>query len=83
MMPNASTKALQAVFDGLEGTPLLASTIQDHLICDRKGCLATVEELNTLMPADPVKIKIDYIRVLARLRSKDGASYTLNYCFKY
>ncbi len=82
MMPSASTKALQGVFDNLKGTALLASTIDDHLICNRKGCFASFEELDSLMPADPVKIKIDYVRVLARLQSRDGAAYTLNYCFR-
>jgi hypothetical protein len=82
MMENPSTQNLQDVLDGLAGTNLLKSTIDDHLICNQKGCFATPEELNDPMPSDPVRIKVEYIRVLARLKNKEGDHFTLNYCFK-
>ncbi|MEH6522590.1 hypothetical protein [Sulfitobacter sp.] len=82
MMPSPSTANLQKVLDELVGSDLLRNTIRDHSINNTKHCFATPEEINSPMPSEPHRIKVDYIRVLARLTDSAGAAFTFNYCFR-
>jgi hypothetical protein len=82
MMPSPSTANLQKVLDELVGSDLLRDIIRDHNINNTKHCFATPEEINSAMPSEPRRIKVDYTRVLARLTNNEGTAFTFNYCFR-
>ena len=82
MMPSPSTANMKKVLDELVGSELLKNTIRDHSINNTKHCFATPEEINNPMPNEPHRIKVDYIRVLARLTDCAGTPFTFNYCFR-
>ena len=53
--------------------------VDDHQETMRRGCLCTVEELNIQMPNRPVRVKMDYIRVLLMVTDRNGDQEILAY----
>lgn len=53
--------------------------VDDHLETQRRGCLCTVETLDVQMPNKPVRVKMDYIRVLLHVADSSGKAEILSY----
>jgi hypothetical protein len=63
---------LQIALNTVPDPVFRAKLINDHQETMRRGSLCTVEELNVQMPNKPVRVKMDYIRVLLHVSDRNG-----------
>lgn len=76
-METNEKQVLQSAVNAVD--PIREMLISDHREAVLKGCIASNVSLDQQMPNKPVRVKIDYIRVLASLRDVDGKQVVLNY----
>lgn len=73
--PDVLQMALNSASDGA----LRKKLVSDHIEASKRGCLTTVESLDVQMPNRPIKIKMDYTRVILNLKTKTGKKENVLY----
>jgi hypothetical protein len=68
---------LQIALNTVPDDSLRKKLINDHQETQRRGSLCTIEELNVQMPNKPIRVKMDYIRVLLLVSDETGSKSIL------
>jgi transcriptional regulator with XRE-family HTH domain len=74
-----TAEVLQTALDSIDNESFSTRLLNDYKRAGKIGILLTNEELNVTMPNKPLRVKIDYTRLLLRLTDADGRSYIMNY----
>lgn len=78
-MGKNSAEALQAALSNVPNDQLKARWVSDYSTAIQRGTLVTMESLDVQMPNAPVRVKMDFIRVLLYVTDRDGDQRVLNF----
>lgn len=78
-MGEPSVETLQTALDRVDDAPLRAQWVKDYAFAAQRGTLGSIEELDHKMDNRPIKVKMQYLRLLLRLENAEGDVVILNY----
>jgi hypothetical protein len=78
-MGSKDRDALQKALSDVPDPAFREKLVKDHNEAQQRGCLTTVERLDVQMPNRPVRVRMDYIRVLMCVEGQNGNREILAY----